>query len=415
MADKKISQLTAATTPLAGTEELPIVQSSTTKKATVLDVTGGVPINKGLGNTANTIAIGAGALDSTTTADGSVGIGGEALTASTTAGFNTAVGYRAFRAYTSSEACAFGYNAGISATGTRNHLFGFASGFNITSGSSNSCYGHEVAYYLTTGSNNSFFGYGSGRSTTGARLTGSNNNGFGYLSLYTLSTGAQNTAIGHEAGKVVTTGSNNTFIGGSAGNTATTGSNNGFFGYNAQPSAVDVSNEYTYGDANVTKHRFPGGDIVIGTAGKGIDFSANTAAPGATSELLNWYEEGTWTPALTFGGAAVGLTGTFTGNYTRIGNTVTVWGNIVLTNKGSSTGSALITGLPFTASGTSSTSNVIDPITGMANLIAGGCIFSVVSGAAVYPMFQSSTTRSQISEQYFTNSSQIAFSSTYKV
>lgn len=35
MADLKISQLTAVTTPLAGSEVLPIVQSSTTKKVTV--------------------------------------------------------------------------------------------------------------------------------------------------------------------------------------------------------------------------------------------------------------------------------------------------------------------------------------------------------------------------------------------
>jgi hypothetical protein len=38
------------------------------------------------------------------------------------------------------------------------------------------------------------------------------------------------------------------------------------------------------------------GNLVIGTAGKGIDFSANTHAAGMTSELLNDYEEGTWTP-----------------------------------------------------------------------------------------------------------------------
>jgi hypothetical protein len=38
MADKKISQLTAATTPLAGTEVLPIVQGGTTVKATVNNV-----------------------------------------------------------------------------------------------------------------------------------------------------------------------------------------------------------------------------------------------------------------------------------------------------------------------------------------------------------------------------------------
>lgn len=41
MADKKISQLTAATTPLAGTEVLPIVQSSSTVKVAVSDLTAG--------------------------------------------------------------------------------------------------------------------------------------------------------------------------------------------------------------------------------------------------------------------------------------------------------------------------------------------------------------------------------------
>lgn len=38
MADLKISQLTAVTLPLAGTEVLPIVQSSTTKKVTVTNL-----------------------------------------------------------------------------------------------------------------------------------------------------------------------------------------------------------------------------------------------------------------------------------------------------------------------------------------------------------------------------------------
>ena len=41
MADVKISGLPAATTPLAGTEVLPIVQSSTTKKVSIADVTAG--------------------------------------------------------------------------------------------------------------------------------------------------------------------------------------------------------------------------------------------------------------------------------------------------------------------------------------------------------------------------------------
>ena len=41
MADVKISGLPAATTPLAGTEVLPIVQSTTTKKVSIADVTAG--------------------------------------------------------------------------------------------------------------------------------------------------------------------------------------------------------------------------------------------------------------------------------------------------------------------------------------------------------------------------------------
>jgi len=64
------------------------------------------------------------------------------------------------------------------------------------------------------------------------------------------------------------------------------------------------------------------GNLVIGTSGKGIDFSAT---PGTgTSELLADYEEGTWTP--TQGSGISGVTGTFTasGNYTKVGRLVTI-------------------------------------------------------------------------------------------
>ena len=45
MADKKISALTAASTPLAGTEVLPIVQSSSTKQVSVANLTAGRAIS----------------------------------------------------------------------------------------------------------------------------------------------------------------------------------------------------------------------------------------------------------------------------------------------------------------------------------------------------------------------------------
>jgi hypothetical protein len=77
----------------------------------------------------------------------------------------------------------------------------------------------------------------------------------------------------------------------------------------------------------------------------GLTFNGDTAAANA----LDDYEEGTWTMGLSFGGGSTGVTySANTGTYTKIGRQVTVNGVLVLTSKGSSTGSVLITGLPFT-------------------------------------------------------------------
>ena len=69
----------------------------------------------------------------------------------------------------------------------------------------------------------------------------------------------------------------------------------------------------------------PTGNITQTVAAKGINFTANTPAAGMTSQLLNWYEEGTWT--ITRGGFTEVLGGgsiTNTGTYTRIGRLVKV-------------------------------------------------------------------------------------------
>jgi len=91
------------------------------------------------------------------------------------------------------------------------------------------------------------------------------------------------------------------------------------------------------------------GNVIV-SSGYGIDFSATEQSGGMTSQLLNWYEEGTWTPVLAFGGASVGITyAAQAGTYTRTGRVVTGRFVIVLSSKGSSTGTATIKGLPFTA------------------------------------------------------------------
>ena len=44
--------------------------------------------------------------------------------------------------------------------------------------------------------------------------------------------------------------------------------------------------------------------VLTPAAGNCIDFSAVTPAAGMTSQLLNWYEEGTWTPVVRGSGTA---------------------------------------------------------------------------------------------------------------
>ena len=94
------------------------------------------------------------------------------------------------------------------------------------------------------------------------------------------------------------------------------------------------------------------GNLIIGTGGKGIDFSAQTAtsASGATttSELLDHYEEGTWTPTM-YGGATM-TAGTVNGYYTRIGRMVFCNGRYVSTDLNGASGAIRLRGLPFTAS-----------------------------------------------------------------
>lgn len=88
------------------------------------------------------------------------------------------------------------------------------------------------------------------------------------------------------------------------------------------------------------------GNLVQGTAAKGVNFTANSAAAGMTSQLLNWYEEGTWTPVAT--NLTVVGTVTYTARYTRIGRRV--FCTLKVNSTGSTSainGSTYFTGLPY--------------------------------------------------------------------
>jgi hypothetical protein len=214
MADKKISALTASSTPLAGTEVLPIVQSGSTVKVAVSDLTAGRAVAMGSGSSAG---------------NGS-----------------------AYSTFTLNSSSAGGFDLNIQTAGS----------------------GRWVV--SKTATNEDFFIY---------RYNDS---------------------------------------GGYAGN----------------PLQISRSN------GNVRLEN----NLVIGTAGNGIDFSATSGS--GTSELLNDYEEGTWTPVIRGAGTAGTYEQAITlATYTKVGRQVTLQCYIALAAvvTGGGTSYLQITGAPFTA------------------------------------------------------------------
>lgn len=283
MSNSKISALTSATTPLAGTETLPIVQSSATVKVAVSDLTAGrsvsganfvvtsstIPANGVYLPAANSVGVATNStLRATVDASGNVGVGvtpsvwslGKAFEIAYVGNALWSVGINNFLMTSNTY-----YNGGYkyAATGTATHYQQFT--------------GQHQWWNAPSG-------------TAGAAVT--------FTQAMTLSaTGGLSLGTTTNAG---------------AGNFLLTG------------------------------------NVVQGTAAKGFDFSANTPLAGKTSTILNWYEEGTWTPNQ---GAGLTLVGAFssTGKYTRIGRNVTVSGTVTgATSVAVTAGGVITTSLPFT-------------------------------------------------------------------
>jgi hypothetical protein len=103
------------------------------------------------------------------------------------------------------------------------------------------------------------------------------------------------------------------------------------------------------------------GNLIIGTSGKGIDFSATSSGTGTmTSELLADYEEGTWTPTIIgTGTAGTASYSTQNGTYTKVGRMVYFQCEL-LWSAGSGSGNLRIAGLPFTCGGNNCSVSVGD-------------------------------------------------------
>jgi hypothetical protein len=154
------------------------------------------------------------------------------------------------------------------------------------------------------------------------------------------------------------------------------------------------------------------GNFVVGTSGKGVDFSA-TAGTG-TSELLADYEEGTWTPAIRGSGTA----GTYQmvtnyGFYTKVGNQVTIVCAITLAAvvTGGGTGDLQITGLPFSKKLNSAASG--GSVQGIFTTIPMVMSFGTRGSTSVLYVYNTLNNAIQVSEA--TANKQIDFTYTYLV
>jgi hypothetical protein len=258
MADKKISALPAATTPLAGTEVLPIVQGGTTDQVSVANLTAGRAV------TMSGLGVGVAAPAS--------GISVAGTTAFTWSGGGT--------------------SSGLVTIGTQG-----------TSGGS---------LFVNTASASSSF-------ASGLAVDGTYPGGVG-VSVINLK------AVGVQSG------------GGYGSDLA----------FHTAAGATLTEQMRISSAGNITAST---GNLVIGTAAKGIDFSANGG------DVLSQYDEGSWTVRLfdSAGGGNQSAT-TVTGYYTRVGNLVqcSFWGLNNISTAGMTAGNGLFIELPFTASATGS-------------------------------------------------------------
>jgi len=163
-----------------------------------------------------------------------------------------------------------------------------------------------------------------------------------------------------------------------------------------------------------------GSAVAVDDTGNITAFGGQIAFPATQNastdaNILDDYEEGTWTPGLTFGGGSTGLTYTTrAGYYTKVGNQVSVSGQIVINAKGSSTGNTKLTGLPFACKTGARGSLNAGFVTGMSSLTA-GIALGIDSAVSVADVLRPTTSGSSTltTEANFNNGTEIQCCGSY--
>ena len=147
------------------------------------------------------------------------------------------------------------------------------------------------------------------------------------------------------------------------------------------------------------------GDLIMAD-GKGIDFSADASpAAGMTAEILDDYEEGTWTP--TNNGGTITFT-TLSSPYTKIGREVHIQAYLSLSSDGASSAISL-GGLPFAAASGGYAPSILNA--GQTN---GKVVLARVHSSATTLNFYDAVSQGTINEDEIDNA-HVIFQITYNV
>ena len=261
MSNSKISALTSATTPLAGTEVLPIVQSSATVKVATNDLT---VRNVRAAATTGILQVSGPAAASTRT----MTVPDANFTAARTDAAQTFTGTQTF----SSDASINGLTVGKGASSI----------------STNTAIGVSALTAVTTASNSVAVGYQAGKADqTGNQVV--------YVGSQAgaASTAPYNTFVGYAAGQILTTGNQNTFLGRLSGAAVTTGSSHSILGpFQGNSGGLDIRaiNNYVVladGDGNLKNYFSDAGIATMPAYGAG---AATFSAAGVISSVSdeNW-------------------------------------------------------------------------------------------------------------------------------
>jgi hypothetical protein len=411
MADVKISGLPASTVPLAGTEVLPVVQGGVTKQVSVDNLTAGKAVSA-LSVTATTV--------NGTTFDTNVAAAGVTLAGTTLAADGTDANINISLVPKGTGQVVV--NAGTAAlpavapTGDPNTgiLFPAADTIAFAEGGTESMRIDSTGRAII-GASSSTLTFSSAQSRL--QLAG---NDFQTASASIICNAATDQLYGLYVAQTGATIGNNFSLGlinfgaGTNSSARITAAADGAHTAGTSTPGRLVFATTASAAANVTERMrlTSDGYLRMASGSLGIQFNGDTAAANA----LNDYEEGTWTPAITFGGAAVGVTyGTRVGRYTKIGNSVSFVFNLTLTSKGSSAGAAVITGLPFTSNASGQSAISVGYFADFLALTGAPCGRIGANSTSLIISQTSSTTAADLFNTHYTDTTFLIVSGQYNI